>query len=176
MKAFDSVTHDASEQQAPEPLVQTVLSLYENPSFQVKERGALSQPRSQMSGLRQGALCLHICLLRLKYVEVEHIDRFGKIAAALSKPEPIWDLQFADHTVLLANSAELACRLSHGVQRHGYLFGLELNLEKCEHVAFNNECRVYFRTGNPYVSAHVNFVRVTRNQGPWYRRYMKLNI
>ena len=105
------------EQQAPEPLIQTVLSLYENPSFQVKERGALSQPRS-----------------------------------------------------------ELACCLSHGVQRHGYLFGLELNLEKCEHVAFNSECRVYFRTGNPYVSAHVNFVRVTRNQGLWYRRYMKLNI
>ena len=80
-----------------------------------------------------------------KYVEAEHIDRFGEIAAPLSKPEPIWDLQFADDTVLLANSAELACRLLHGVQRHGYLFGLELNPEKCEHLAFNSESRVYFR-------------------------------
>ena len=88
------------EQQAPEPLIQTVLSLYENPSFQVKERGALSQPRS-----------------------------------------------------------ELACCLSHGVQRHGYLFGLELNLEKCEHVAFNSECRVYFRTGKSICQCSCEFCK-----------------
>lgn len=158
-KAFDSVTHDAIQHAlifhgVPEPLVQAVLSLYANPSYQVKESGGLSQPRSQMSGLRQGCplspyLFIAVTTTMFKYVEVEHIDRFGEIAAPLSKPEPIWDLQFADDTVLLANSAELACRLLHGVQRHGYLFGLELNPEKCEHLAFNSESRVYFRTGNP---------------------------
>ena len=57
----------------------------------------------------------------------------------------------------------------------GYLFGLELNPEKCEYLAFNSESRVYFRTLIHYVNAHVNFVRAKMTLGPWCHQYIKLN-
>lgn len=158
-RAFDSVTHDAIQHSlfslgVPEQLVQAVLSLYTDPSFQVQEFGVTSQPRCQENGLRQGCplspyLFIAVTTTMFKYVEAEHLQRFGYIAPPLNKPVPVWDLQFADDTVLLANSAELANRLLHGVQRHGYLLGLELNPDKCEHLAFNSEKRVHFRTGDP---------------------------
>lgn len=56
---------------------------------------------------------------------------------------PIWDLQFADDIVLMTNSAQLANRLLHGVQRHGYRFDPELNLEKCEHLALHSPEHIY---------------------------------
>ena len=52
-------------------------------------------------------------------------------------------------TVSLANSASLANRLLHGVQRHGHSLGLSLNTAKCEHLALNSQERLYFRSGNP---------------------------
>ena len=61
---------------------------------------------------------------------------------------PIWDLQFADDIVLMTNSGQLANCLLHGVQRHGYRFGLELNLEKCEHLALHSPEHIYTRTGD----------------------------
>ena len=37
--------------------------------------------------------------------------------------------------------------------------GLELNPDKCEHVAFNSESRVYFRTGNPLCQCSCKFCK-----------------
>ena len=83
-----------------------------------------------------------------QYVELEHQDRFGLIPGVLPSTG-LWYLQFADDTVLLANSASLANRLLHGVQRNGHSFGLSLNTAKCEHLALNSQKHIYFHTGNP---------------------------
>ena len=76
---------------------------------------------------------LFILTTMFQYVELEHQDRFGLIPGVLPSAG-LWDLQFADDTALLANSASLANRLLHAIQRHGHSLGLSLNTAKCEHL------------------------------------------
>ena len=64
--------------------------------------------------------------------------RFGYVAPPLNQLSPLSDLQFADDTILIANSAELSSRMLHDMGCPA----------KCEHLAFNSEQRVYFRSGD----------------------------
>lgn len=157
-KAFDSITHEAlahslAYHSVPEQLIVAIMSLYDSPTFRVMDWGEFSSPRSQESGLRQGCplspfLFILSTTCMFNYVEAEHEMRFGLIPSVFPTTPPSWDLQFADDMVLMANSAQLANRLLHGVQRHGFRFGLELNADKCEHIAVNSEETVHMRTGD----------------------------
>ena len=59
-------------------------------------------------------------------------------------PYPLWDVEYADDTALMSNSAEQITRLLHLLQHDAQVRGLTLNFEKCAHLRLHSEERVYF--------------------------------
>ena len=153
-KAFDSVPHDKilyalSSLDVPEPLANAIMSLYASPTFQVHDSGFTSDVHQQLGGVRQGCplspYLFVLCMSALfRHVELFYESHFSQIAGVINRPFPLWDLQYADDTVLLAHSPIALTRLLHTLQILALDFGLELNFSKCEHIALHSCERIRF--------------------------------
>ena len=131
------------------------MSLYDNPTFLVRDSSQKSTIRTQTKGLRQGCplspYLFGFVLTHLFHdVEADYQTRFGEISGVIHVPSPLWDLEYADDTVLLSCSAEQLNRLLHTVQYHGSKRGLVLNEDKCEHLRLHSPNRIFHA---PQVSA-----------------------
>ena len=143
-KAFDSVTFTsikAAMQHAgiPEHTINVIMALYNNPTFVVRDSSQKSSKQTQTKGLRQGCplspYLFGLILTHLFYdVEKSYETLYGEISGVFHVPSPLWDLEYADDTVLLSCSFQQLNRLFHLVQHHGHHRGLLLNEDKCEHV------------------------------------------
>ena len=76
---------------------------------------------------------------------------YGEISGVFHVPSPLWDLEYADDTVLLSCSAQQLNRLFHIVQYHGQKRGLQINEEKCEHLRLHSDQRIYIPPLAPVV-------------------------
>ena len=151
-KAFDSVTFESIEATLQHfgipPLFQkAILSLYSHPKFRVGDAGPPTY--SQTRGLRQGCpLSPYLFNLVLTYlfydVEIAYNNHVGLLAGVLNTPFPLWDLEYADDTTLLSNSALQLARLLHLLQHHGAVRGLHLNFLKCAHLKLHSTERIPF--------------------------------
>ena len=72
------------------------------------------------------------------------VSQFGLLSGVINTPSPLWDLEYADDTALLSNSAEQITRLLHLLQREAHIRGLTLNFEKCAHLRLHSAERIYF--------------------------------
>ena len=158
-KAFDSVTFTAihsamSFMGVSDHVIQVVMSLYQSPSFVVLDSQQVSSPKTQTKGLRQGCplspYLFSMVLARLFHdVELKYENTYGMLARVINPPSPLWDLEYADDTVLLFNSAEQLTRMLHLIQHEGSKRGLILNEDKCEHLRLNSEASIYYAQ-SPY--------------------------
>ena len=133
----------------PEPLANAIMSLYASPTFQVHDSGFTSDVHQQLGGVRQGCplspYLFVLCMSALfRHVELFYESHFSQIAGVINRPFPLWDLQYADDTVLLAHSPIALTRLLHTLQILALDFGLELNFSKCEHIALHSCERIRF--------------------------------
>ncbi|CAE8636895.1 unnamed protein product [Polarella glacialis] len=78
-------------------------------------------------------------------VEEEYTSKFELLPNPFSASSPLWDLEYADDTVLFSPNPVTLQRLLHILQHHAARIGLQLNLEKCEHLQLNTEQDIYFR-------------------------------
>ena len=106
-------------------------------------------------GLRQGCpLSPYLFSLVLTHlfhdVETSYQQTFGKIAGVFHVPTLLWDLEYADDTVLLSTSALVLNRLLHLVQFHGASRSLYLNQEKCEHLNLHSTQGIYY---SPFIDS-----------------------
>ena len=76
--------------------------------------------------------------------ESQYIAEHGIISGILRLGTSLWDLEYADDTVLLSNSFTQAQIFLHLIQKEGARRGLVLNFDKCEHLALNSSQRVYY--------------------------------
>ena len=86
-----------------------------------------------------------------RHVETQYHNNFGLISGVINTPSPLWDLEYADDTVLLSNSAEQITRLLHLLPCEGSQRGLLLHEDKCEHLRLNSDTRVFYAP-LPYTS------------------------
>ena len=168
-KAFDSVTFtsiQAAMEHAgiPAHTRQVIMALYNNPTFVVRDSSQKSSKYTQTKGLRQGCplspYLFGLVLTHLFY-DVEQTVSFsshvtsetslpkygslyGEISGVFHVPSPLWDLEYADDTVLLSCSAQQLNRLFHIAQYHGQTRGLQINEEKCEHLRLHSDQRIYY--------------------------------
>ena len=153
-KAFDSVTFSAIESSlvhfgVPPSFVRSILSLYASPRFVVRDSGFCPEVSLQTRGLRQGCplspYLFNFVLSHLFHdVETSYVSQFGLLSGVINTPFPFWDLEYADDTVLLSNSAQQITRLLHLLQREALIRGLTLNLEKCAHLRLHSNSRIPF--------------------------------
>ena len=159
-KAFDSVTFTAicsamSFMGVSPHVISVIMSLYNNPSFRVRDSQQTSEIRTQTKGLRQGCpLSPYLFSMVLSHlfhdVENQYTSLFGLIPGVIHTPSPLWDLEYADDTVLLSNSAQHATRMLHLIQHFGAQPGLLLNEDKCDHLRLNSDQRIYYSANTSF--------------------------
>ena len=157
-KAFDSVTftaiHSALEfMGCSSHMVRVIMALYARPSFRVRDAGHTSPIKIQTKGLRQGCpLSPYLFSMILTHlfhdVETQYETQFGLLSGVIHTPSPLWDLEYADDTVLLSNSGDQLTRILHLIQFYGSRRGLYLNEEKCQHLRLHSDHRVYYAPGS----------------------------
>ena len=160
-KAFDSVTFSAIKSAmefmgVSEHVVQVVMSLYQSPKFVVRDAQQISGVKTQTKGLRQrcplSPYLFSMVLTHLFHdVELTYEHTYGMMAGVINTPSPLWDLEYADDTVLLSNSAEQLNRLLHLIQYEGKQRGLILNEDKCEHLKLNSDSQIFYAKA-PYAA------------------------
>ena len=102
----------------------------------------------QTRGLRQGCpLSPYPFSFVLSHLfhDVEHsfVSQFG-LSGVINTPFPFWDLEYADDTALLSNSAQQLSRLLHLLQNEASIRGFPLNFDKCAHMRFHSTKRGSF--------------------------------
>ena len=90
---------------------------------------------------------------RYHYCTVSLVRQFGLLSGVINTPSPLWDLEYADDTALLSNSAEQITRLLHLLQREAHVRGLTLNFDKCAHLRLHSTERIVF---SPSLSSPCN--------------------
>ena len=148
-KAFDSVNHIAVLKalqffQVPEPLINAIMSLYTSISFNVKGSFAHRQQYSQHRGVRQGcplSPLLFIMILShiMHDIDFSLLQLNGSLPWIFSAECPLWDLEYADDTVVMARSGSLVERILHLLMKRADLVGLKLHSHKCEHLRLNSD-------------------------------------
>ena len=116
----------------PEHTINVIMALYNNPTFVVRDSSQKSSKQTQTKGLRQGCplspYLFGLILTHLFYdVEKSYETLYGEISGVFHVPSPLWDLEYADETVLLSCSFQQLNRLFHLVQHHGHHRGLLLH-------------------------------------------------
>ena len=108
-------------------------------------------------------------------VEHKYVNTFGLLSGVINTPSPLWDLEYADETAFLWNSAEQITRLLHLIQLEEFKRGLILNEDKCEHLRLT--LRPVYIMLRPLIENHVRvrYVRELPNPLIKYLSPLKLN-
>ena len=174
-KAFDSVTYTFTAIQSAMTYIgvsshvsSVIMALYKNPSFVVRDSQHTSEVKTQTKGLRQGCplspYLFSMVLTHLFYdVESQYTALYGLTPGVIHTPSPLWDLEYADDTVLLSNSSQHATRMLHLIQYYGAQRGLHINEEKCDHLRLNSDQRIYY---SPNTSSNTCLCESCTGDGP----------
>ena len=154
-KAFDSITHEHIEialqkYEVPEPFTKAITALYWAPTFRVKNGADIYFSHPQQRGIRQGCplspyLFITVLSCLMHDVEEEYTQRYELLPNPFAASSPLWDLEYADDTVLFSPNALTLQRLLHILQHHAARIGLLLNFAKCEHLQLNSDQDIFFR-------------------------------
>ena len=129
-------------------LRQAISSLYQNPTFVARDGQRTSECSSQIRGLRQGCPLSHdlfsFVLTRLFEDVEQYVGNHGISSGVLRLGTSLWDLEYADDTVLLSNPSFQAQTFLHLIQKEGACTGLYLNFDKCEHLRLNSTHQTNF--------------------------------
>ena len=147
-KAFDSVTFAAIRSAllhfgVPPLFINAIMVLYSSPKFTVNTSEIYSQTRGLRQGCPLSPYLFNFVLTHLfADVQTKYISQYGLPSGVINHPFPFGDLEYADDTALLSNSAEQITRLLHLLQREAAVRGLLLNLDKCAHLRLHCEERI----------------------------------
>ena len=120
------------------------MSLYSTSTFQVRQKGFLSQTKNQSRGVRQGCpLSPYLFIIVLSHlmdeVQTKYEATYGPVPTLFNATSPLWDLEYADDTVLLGRTAQTVQRFLDILVPLAYDKGLVLNSDKCEHLSIGSD-------------------------------------
>jgi len=132
--------------------INIIQSIYDHPAFTVRAMNNHSTEHVSSSGIRQGCplspylfLVVHSCIMH--DVEAQMTDDHNTFLPTLhSQKHPLFDLAYADDTIILAKSAATTQRILHLIQDTAAQYNLKLNMGKCELLRTNASNPVYFKT------------------------------
>ena len=153
-KAFDSVFRSAIAKAlyrlgVPEPLLNAVMSLYVESTFEIFDKFGSSGKYPQDRGIRQGCpispYIFNIVLTVLLHdVEQDYIALHGSSPWVYSANQSMWDVEYADDTVLIGRSASSLQVIVNLLIPRSLQIGLELNAGKCEHLSLNSDESIHY--------------------------------
>ena len=150
----------------PEKMIQVIEALVESPTFRVSMQGETSGAAGQETGIRQGCTLspfLFTLILSAIMQDVETRVR-GEHPMATTPAFPVMDLEYADDTVLIAVTTEIAQKLLQYTEEEASKYGLHLNRGKTVRLAYNTDEIVKFADGTPVPrSTHVEYLGTIMN-------------
>ena len=133
--------------------IKIISSIYHKPSFLVQAMNHSTTVRTASTGIRQGCplspylfLIVHSAIMH----DVETaITNNNTVPAPWihSQQHPLFDLAYADDTVILAKSQQKAQQILQTIQRIAQQSNLHLNMSKCEMIRTKAEGTVHFLDG-----------------------------
>jgi hypothetical protein len=169
-KAFDSISpasmfYALERMGLPEEFIGAIKAIYSSPKFWVKDSNETSKEAAQRRGIRQGCplspYLFIICLSTMFHdVETTYNATFGETPRIWSHNTKIWELAYADDTVLLGRTIEIIQRFLSILENESALYGMSLNKSKCKPLAIN---RNYLTSqDNPTLNSPVTFIDGTQ--------------
>ena len=174
-QAFDKVNHQvlliALRRLGVHPHYLDILKdLYTSPEFCTQGYSADKQWGKVYTGIRQGCPLspyLFIMLMTVLFHDVDNkLRSTGTPQNTWSVGKPVYDLEYADDTALMALSLEQLEAFLHAVQVEATLYGLELNKDKTE-LLRHPDCNatISFANGDPvnttttakYLGSHISW-------------------
>ena len=145
-KAFDKVKHGAIRSAlkrygVSRDLTEMIMALYEKPTFFVEQNGIASDYKPQSAGIRQGCPLspyLFVIIMSVLFEDVKGRHELNTEADRI-KGADFDEILFADDTICVSQDEETMNRLLGAIVEEGGRVGLQLNLGKCEMLAFGKD-------------------------------------
>ena len=140
-QAFDSVVHntlliDLRRFGISEDLLALIHSIYDAPTFEVKGLNGVLAQGEVRAGIRQGCPLSPYLFIMVLTVLLEDVDqallRAGIPTNTWSVNRPIFDVEYADDTLLLGVTIPQLQSILHQVETEAALYGMTLNADKTE--------------------------------------------
>jgi len=144
-KAFDSIDPaallDALRRFGlPLELRQAVAAIYTDRAFIVRDSGCTSTARQQMSGICQGCpLSPFLFIIVMTVIMFDATAKLGVPAAEAYRQGTLYDILYADDTLLLGTSADNVSELAAMVERIGADYGMKLHWGKTQALAIGTD-------------------------------------
>ena len=139
-----------------EKMIRVVEALVGDPLFKVSMGGEYSEMGGQGTGIRQGCtLSPFLFTLILSAVMQDAEARVRGEHELLTTPTfSVVDLEYADDTVLISRTAEIAGKLLQYTEEEAAKYGLLINRKKTLRLAYNSEEPVFYSDGDPVPRAN----------------------
>ena len=157
-QAFDSVDHNAlivglRRFGVSDKALKIISSLYQDPTFYTTSQFGDRAKGGVGSGIRQGCPLSPYLFIMLLTVIFEDVDwallSDGIATNTWSVGKPVYDLEYADDTLLLALTTTQLQAMLQALEEQAYLYGMSLNQTKTEILADPRKSppKVKFRSG-----------------------------
>ena len=157
-QAFDSVDHNAlivglRRFGVSDKALKIISSLYQDPTFYTTSQFGDRARGGVGSGIRQGCPLSPYLFIMLLTVIFEDVDwallSDGIATNTWSVGKPVYDLEYADDTLLLALTTTQLQAMLQALEEQAYLYGMSLNQTKTEILADPRKSppKVKFRSG-----------------------------
>ena len=123
----------------PDKVVRIIEALVSRPKFKVSMDEEKSDQKEQGTGIRQGCTLSPFLFTLILSAIMEDVEREVRkeYPLATTPVMSVMDLEYADDTVLMARSAEVASLLLQETERQAGRYGLLLNRSKTGRIAYN---------------------------------------
>ena len=155
-KAFGKIRSAALQQAlrrllVPDHTIRVISDLVSNPLFEVLVDKSVSNTYPQRSGIRQGCTLSPLLFILLQTVLFHDVQVKYKARHPLATTPrlPFFDIEFADDTVLIAETGERIQDLLWFVQDEAATYNLHLNTDKTKHIPFNSNMQLLFARQAP---------------------------
>ena len=153
-KAFDTVSHIGlftilKRLGVETKVINLIKAIYNNPSFYVDTDGMQSTVMTQKAGIRQGcplSLYLFIALMTVLFHDIHRIHNPNTDRSRIQGMD-YDEVLYADDTICISESEAVLEKVLRAIVTEGEKYGMKLNKNKCELLAFGKVRQVKFSDG-----------------------------
>ena len=152
-KAFDSINVEAMllalrRFGLPEEFVVMIAAIYDKRFFQVRDCGMTSEKRQQRSGIVQGCpLSPFLFILVMSVLMHDAYDLFLERTGVDVDEDQLYDLLYADDTLLMGVRADHVSKLAEAVEVVGARFGMTLHWGKTQALSVRSSTKLTTSAG-----------------------------
>lgn len=152
-KAFDSIDPKALLNALrrfglPPQLLKTIGAIYSERSFVVSDAGSTSEVRQQRSGICQGCpLSPFLFVMVMTVIMHDAVDKLGAAASDAYRAHTLFDVLYADDTLILGCSPANVANFAEMVEEIGATYGMALHWDKTQAMSVCSDSRIVKSNG-----------------------------